>query len=135
MRKRLVYAAVACVAVLCCGQRAFGQATGSFLGTVTDKTGAAVAGATVTATSQATGVARSTVTDETGHYTINLLPVSVYTIRVEFKGFQPAETKDVKLQVDEQREQDFSLTPATVSTSVEVVGSAVALETANPSLG
>ncbi|HUL17596.1 MAG TPA: carboxypeptidase-like regulatory domain-containing protein [Terriglobales bacterium] len=135
MRRLLVYAGVACLGVLLCGQSSFGQATGSFLGTVTDKTGAAVAGATVTATSQSTGVARSTVTDETGHYTINLLPVSVYTIRVEFKGFQTAETKDVKLQVDEQREQDFSLTPATVSTSVEVVGSAVALETANPSLG
>jgi len=64
-----------------------------------------------------------------------LLPVSIYTIRVEFKGFQTTETKDVKLQVDEQRELDFTLALSTVSSSVEVVANAVAVETTSPSLG
>jgi hypothetical protein len=63
------------------------------------------------------------------------LPVSIYTIRVEFTGFQPMETRDIKLQVDEQRELNFTLTLSTVSTSVEVNAEAVAVETANPSLG
>lgn len=136
MCKRILFTVVVCVAALCCcGQRAYGQATGSFLGTVTDKSGSAIAGATVTATSQGTGAIRETKTDEVGHYIINLLPVSIYTIRVEFKGFQTSETKDVKLQVDEQRELDFTLTLSTVSSSVEVVATEVAVETANPSLG
>jgi Carboxypeptidase regulatory-like domain len=128
----------ACLALalgMCFASTAWGQATGSFLGTVTDQSGSAVAGALVTVTSQGTGAARSVVTDETGHYIVNLLPVSIYTIRVDFKGFQPVETKDVKLQVDEQREMDFSLTLATVSASVEVMANAVTVETANPSLG
>ena len=135
MSKRILFVLAVSVAAFCCAQEAHGQTTGSFLGTVTDKSGSAVAGATVTVTSQGTGAVRSAVTDETGHYIVNLLPISVYTIRVEFKGFQPVETKDVKLQVDEQREMDFSLTLATVSATVEVMANAVTLETANPSLG
>ena len=89
MSKRFLFAVVVCFAVLCCcGQRAYGQATGSFLGTVTDKSGSAISGATVTVTSQGTGATRQTITDDAGHYNINLLPVTVYTVRVEFKGFQ-----------------------------------------------
>ena len=135
MSKRIFVLAVFCVGVFCYGQKAFAQATGSFSGTVTDKSGAAIAGASVKVTSQATGVSRDTVTDDTGHYIINLLPVSVYTIHVEFKGFQPLEAKDVRLQVDEQRELNFSMTLTTVTSSVEVSAEAVAVETTNPSLG
>lgn len=136
MSKRLLFPVLACIAILCCfSGRTYGQANGSFLGTVRDKSGSAVAGATVTVTSQATGAVRETTTDEVGHYVVNLLPVSVYTVHVEFKGFAPAESKDLRLQVDEQRELDFSLSPASVSTSVEVMANEVAVETANPSLG
>ena len=135
MRRLFAFAVVVVLAVLCCGQKAYGQATGSFLGTITDKTGSAVAGATVTVTSQTTGASRDTKTDDSGHYIFNLLPVSVYTMRVEFKGFQTTETRDLKLQVDERRELDITLSPATVSTTVEVAAAAVAVETTNPSLG
>src|SRR6202790_4578996 len=135
MGKRSYFVAALIVGVLCCAQMAQGQATGSFLGVVTDKSGSAVSGARVTVTSQATGATREAITDDTGHYTINLLPVSVYTIRVDYQGFQPVETKDVKLQVNEQRELDFALSPSSVNTSVEVVASEVQVETASPSLG
>src|SRR5216683_3932534 len=135
MSKRILFAVVVCLAALFCGQAAFGQATGAFQGTVTDKSGSAIAGASVKATSQATGAVREATTDDSGHYVIALLPVSIYTIRVEFKGFQTTESKDLRLQVDEQRELDFALAPASVNTSVEVVANEVAVETANPSLG
>ncbi len=135
MSKRILFAVVVCLAAFFCGQAAFGQATGAFQGTVTDKSGSAIAGASVKATSQATGAVREATTDDSGHYVIALLPVSIYTIRVEFKGFQTTESKDLRLQVDEQRELDFALAPASVNTSVEVVANEVAVETANPSLG
>jgi hypothetical protein len=135
MSRKHFLAVVVFIATLCGGQKALGQTTGSFSGTVTDKTGSAVAGATVTVTSEATGVVRTTTTDDTGHYTITLLPVSVYSVRVEFKGFQTTESKGVKLQVDEHREMDFTLSPATVSSTVEVTAEEVAVETTNPSLG
>jgi hypothetical protein len=135
MSKRFCSVLIIAIAALLFSPTAWGQATGSFSGTVTDKSGSPVSGATVTVTSQGTGAAREATTDEAGRYIVNLLPVSVYTVRVEYKGFQPAESKDVKLQVDEQHELDFTLSPASVSTSVEVVASEVAVETTNPSLG
>src|SRR6266853_2873552 len=113
----------------------YGQATGSFSGTVSDKAGAVVSGATVRATSQGTGASREAKTDDSGHYLIPLLPVAIYTIRVESPGFGAAEQKDVRLQVDEHRELDLTLNPASVTSSVEVSATEVAVETANPTLG
>ncbi len=112
-----------------------GQATGSFSGTVSDKAGAVVSGATVKVSSQDTGLSREARTDDSGHYLIPLLPVAQFTIRVTSQGFQTMEQKDVRLQVDEHRELDFSLAPASVNTSVEVSTTEVAVETANPTLG
>ena len=79
MGKRFYFVLAFILGVMCCAQMAHAQATGSFLGVVTDKSGSAVSGARVTVTSQATGISRDAVTDDVGHYIINLLPVSVYT--------------------------------------------------------
>jgi hypothetical protein len=111
------------------------QAIASFSGNVLDKSGSAVPGATVTVTSQGTGLARDVKTDNAGHYLIPLLPVGTYTVQVDAAGFQSAASKDLHLQIDEARELDFSLAPATVVTTVAVTGDAVVVETANPSLG
>jgi hypothetical protein len=135
MKCRIFFFFLVCVLAFSLSPVLYGQANGSFSGTVLDKSGSAIAGATVTATSQSTGVARQATTDEAGHYLIPLLPVSIYTLRVEFKGFQTVESKDLRLQVDEARELDFTLVPSSVSTKVEVSASAVAVETTNPSLG
>lgn len=112
-----------------------GQATGSFSGTVSDNSGAVVAGAKVTVTAQATNVSRDAVTDETGHYLIPSLGVADYSIRVEAPGFRAAETKNARLQIDEHRELNFKLVPASVTTNVEVNATEVAVQTSNPTLG
>ena len=135
LNKRALLAVVFCSLVLSLCPALYGQATSSFSGTVSDKAGAVVSGASVRATSRETGATRETKTDDSGHYLIPLLPVSYYTLRVESQGFQTTEQKDVRLQVDEHREIDFALNPASVSTSVEVSATEVAVETSNPSLG
>jgi len=135
MKRSLFLAASCCFFLSFASSLLQAQATGSFSGTVTDKAGAVVSGATVTATSQGTGISREAKTDDSGHYLIPLLPVAYFTIRVESAGFGPAEQKDVRLQIDEHRELDFSLVPASVSTSVEVSASEVAVQTTNPTLG
>src|SRR5579863_8396662 len=112
-----------------------GQATGSFSGTVSDKTGSVISGATVRATSQSTGLAREAKTDESGRFLIPLLPVANFAIRVESQGFQPAEQKDVRLQIDEHRELNFTLVPASVASTVEVSATEVAVESTNATLG
>ena len=124
-----------CVLVGLGGSLVFGQATASFEGTVSDKAGAVISGATVQATSQETGLTREFKTDDSGHYLIPLLPVGFYSMHVEAQGFAPAEQHGIRLQVDEHRELDFTLQPASVSTSVEVNATEVAVETANPTLG
>ena len=78
-----------------------GQATGSFSGTVSDNSGAVVAGAKVTVTAQATNVSRDAITDATGHFLIPLLGVADYAIKVQATGFKPSEVKDVRLQIDD----------------------------------
>jgi hypothetical protein len=113
----------------------FGQATGSISGTVTDATGASVPNVKVTVLSPSTGSSREAITDQAGHYVVPLLGVGNYTVRAEVKGFQTAEANQVRLQVDEQREIDFKLSPATVQQNVEVTAAAVAVETSNPTLG
>jgi hypothetical protein len=113
----------------------YGQATGGFSGTVSDNTGAVVAGAKVTVKVEATNASREAVTDATGHYLVPLLGVGIYSIRVEAPGFKTSESKGLRLQVDEQRELDFKLVLGTVSTNVEVNGTEVAVETTTPALG
>jgi hypothetical protein len=124
-----------CILAIMIAPAAHGQATGSFSGNVVDKSGSAIPGANVKITSQETGLQRDGRTDSAGHYLIPLLPVGTYTVHVDGAGFQSAESKDLRLQVDEARELDFSLVPATVVTTVAVSGEAVAVETTNPSLG
>jgi hypothetical protein len=135
MRFKVFFLLLVCTFALAISPAVYGQATGSFSGNVVDKSGSAISGATVNATSQGTGVSRQAKTDDAGHYLIPLLPVSIYTIRVEFQGFQTVESKDLRLQVDESRELNFTLAPSTVASQVEVNASAVAVETTNPSLG
>src|ERR1700743_2563318 len=79
----------------------YGQATGSFSGTVTDKSGSNIPEASITATSQATGLARTGKADETGHFVIPLLPVGLYTVQVSSAGFQTVESKGLNLDVNE----------------------------------
>ena len=135
LTKRALLVAVLCSVVCSVCPLLYGQATGSFSGTVTDKTGSVIAGATVRAISQSTGLAREAKTDDSGHYLIPSLPVSFFTIRVDFQGFQSAEQKDVRLQIDEHRELNFTLAPASVTEKVEVSATEVAVETTNPTLG
>jgi Carboxypeptidase regulatory-like domain len=71
MSKRLCSTLVIAIAAVLFSPAVWGQATGSFSGTVTDKSGSPVSGATVTVTSQGTGAVRETTTDEPGHYTVN----------------------------------------------------------------
>jgi hypothetical protein len=133
--KRITFFVMLCLVALALSPRMYGQATGSFSGTVADKSGSVISGASVKATSESTGLSREAKTDDAGHYLIPLLPVAVYTLHVEYQGFQTTEQRGVRLQVDEARELDFSLAPAAVSSTVEVLATAVAVETANPSLG
>ena len=60
----------------------------SITGLVTDQSGAALPGVTVTATNQATNVAYTAVSNEAGNYTITSVPVGTYVVKAELTGFK-----------------------------------------------
>ena len=135
MAKRILFAAIACALALALSPAMYAQAAGSFSGTVTDQTGSVIVGATVHVIVASTGLTREAKTDDAGHYLVPLLPAASYTVTVEMKGFKTVENRELRLQVDEQRELDFTLSPAEVASTVEVSATEVAVETSDPSLG
>jgi hypothetical protein len=135
LAKIFLRSAIVCLLTLSVASSVFAQATGSISGTVTDASGSAVPGAKVTVTAPATGVTRSVSTNENGEYIIPLLGVANYDVQVELQGFQSAKADDIRLQVDEHRELDFKLSPASVQSSVEVSASAVQIQTSDATLG
>lgn len=132
---RICFGTMVCGVVLSLSPVLCGQTTGSLSGNILDQSGSSISGAMVTAISQGTGLARESKTDESGHYLIPLLSVGVYTLHVEFAGFQTVEARNVRLEVDEARGLNLTMALASVASQVEVRASALALETSNPSLG
>ena len=61
---------------------------GSLTGTISDESGAAVPGATVTIQNEATGLALTAVSDGTGSYTIRNIAGGTYTLRASLQGFK-----------------------------------------------
>src|SRR5262245_40130872 len=75
------------------------QTTGTIYGRVSDSSGAAIRGATVTVKHKETSLTRTLTTNDEGDYTFTLLPVGDYTIRVNAQGFKPFEQNGLGLQV------------------------------------
>jgi len=97
-------------------------------GTVTDPSGAVVAGASVTAVTSGTAVNRSTETNSKGIYFLSALPLGSYRVTIRHPGFRTAQFGDVTLSVGQTLTQDARLEVAAADTSIEVLGSAAALE-------
>src|SRR5580700_4493733 len=63
------------------------EVTASITGTVTDPSGAAVAGAKVTTTSAERGITYTATTNDSGLYRLSDLPAGTYDLKVEKPGF------------------------------------------------
>jgi hypothetical protein len=73
--------------------------TATVLGVVTDQTGGAVPGATVTLTNPATGIRATTVSNSTGTYQFLNVRVGTYLIEAELDGFAKASVSEVGVSV------------------------------------
>ncbi|MBI2686081.1 MAG: TonB-dependent receptor [Acidobacteria bacterium] len=114
----------------------FAQTTSTtILGTITDPSGAAVAGAKVTATNIRTQVKREDVSTSTGDYSFPLLDIGEYSVSVEAPGFKTATRTGLVLQINEKLRADVTLQVGQVSERVEVTGAATALKTDESSIG
>src|SRR5579859_2054076 len=88
-----------------------GQAiTGSLLGVVTDTSGAAISGATITAINSGTGESRTARSSTAGEYSIPSLPPGEYRIVVQFTGFKKFERSPILVDVLQAVRVDVALT-------------------------
>lgn len=112
-------------------QRDFGTLTG----TVTDSTGAVVAGAKILITEQATGVKDAVEADSSGTYVRPLLKPGIYTLEVEATGFRKAIQRDIQLTGGDRVGVNIQLTVGELSQSIEVTAAAPLLQTETTTLG
>jgi hypothetical protein len=104
---------------------------GGISGTVTDASGGAVPNVTVDATADGTGQVHTTITSGAGEYGFQDLPLGSYTISAKANGFQALDVKAVPVNAGVIYALPLKLSVSGVSTTVEVVASALALDTAS----
>ncbi|MHB1699358.1 MAG: carboxypeptidase-like regulatory domain-containing protein [Acidobacteriaceae bacterium] len=103
-------------------------------GTVTDPSGAVVAGAVVTATEMDTNVSNKAVTTGAGVYTFPALPPGRYKIATAHEGFQTAGMTDIELRVGQMLTVNVKLQMGQGSEKVVVSGDEQLLETSTSQL-
>ncbi len=100
LRTAFALALFACANLLLVSPARAQSVYGSIFGTVTDKSGAAIPGATVTVTDESKGTVVTTTSNESGDYSVPHLIPDVYDIKVTLKGFKSFETKGIKVEAD-----------------------------------
>jgi hypothetical protein len=108
---------------------------GRVLGTISDPSGAAVAGANVVVTDVERGISRSLTTDSAGEYVAPDLVPGTYKIHVEAKGFKSVERPNVVIEVASDVRADFALQTGNVSEVITVTEDVALLNTTSATLG
>jgi len=114
---------------------AWGQATTSLRGTLTDPRGAVIPGAQVTIVNTSTNFVRSTATNADGIYTfVEVLP-GTYNLTAEAKGFQKYEQRGMVLRVELPATVNIQMTVGMVTEVVTITAAAPALNTTDATVG
>jgi hypothetical protein len=109
--------------------------TARLSGTVMDKTGSAVAGATVTALQVTTGYKQTETTGSEGTYLFPSLPVGNYSLTVQGSGFTTYVQNGIVLSVGQAATQNVTLQLGSVTQQVTVRANASLVTTDSPTLG
>jgi hypothetical protein len=107
----------------------------SLRGIVSDASGSAIAGATVTLRNSESGVERGTTTDASGEFQFLQLPAGKYILTVVAKGFANYELKDLALLVNTPATANVQLKIGSATESVTVTSEAPPLNMVDASLG
>jgi hypothetical protein len=98
---------------------------GSVYGTVTDASGAAIPGATVTVTDEAKGTSVTVKSNESGNYTVEHMIPDHYTVKVEAAGFKGFETNHLQVLADTSPKVDAAMQTGGASETVNVNADAI----------
>jgi hypothetical protein len=110
------------------------QVTGTISGYIKDPSGAAVAGASVTATLTGQTASRTAVADETGFFNLLAMPRGTYTVSATSTGFSTKSQSGIELTSGANVRLDFDLTVGAVSEKVQVTSSTPMVETTTATL-
>ena len=94
--------------------------TADIVGTVTDGTGATIAGAQVTLTNIETQAKRTATSSGSGDFSFTLLPVGHYSILTKAPGFSTASTQDLAVEAGDRARADAHLQVGAESQTIEV---------------
>jgi len=119
-RTALALGIFACASVLLTLPATAQSVYGSLFGSVTDKTGAAVAGATVTVKDEAKGTVVTVTSNAAGDYNVPHLIPDVYDLKVSAKGFKSFETKGIQIEADASPRIDPTMDVGGSTETVEV---------------
>jgi hypothetical protein len=108
---------------------------GTITGTVSDSTGAAISGATVSVKNVGTGATYTATTSDLGAYTVSQLPIGVYEVRVSQKGFKEFAATSVEVHTSTNTEINAQLQIGSASEIVTVEASDVQVETSTAAAG
>jgi Carboxypeptidase regulatory-like domain/TonB dependent receptor len=108
--------------------------SGDLVGTILDKTGAVVPGSRVEATKNDTGVKYETKSNETGEYRFGNLPIGVYTVTASNENFATTTINGFTIQLNKTSSLQITLEVKGAVTSIEVSGTAAALDTTTSQL-
>ncbi|HKA18954.1 MAG TPA: carboxypeptidase-like regulatory domain-containing protein [Blastocatellia bacterium] len=114
--------------ILFCASTVKAQQDGNISGTVVDEKNAVIVGAQVTVTNDKTGLKRTATSKSNGSFSIQVLPVGIYTVKIEATGFKTVEHKNVDLHVAEDKVLPTVLEIGQVTETVEVQGGAAQVE-------
>lgn len=109
--------------------------TGRILGNVSDQSGGAMVGATVTVKDVQRGVVRTLITDDAGTYVAPDLLPGTYDVRAEAKGFSASDHPGILLEVGRDFRVDVVLQPGEQAQTITVTESLPMVETTNATLG
>ncbi len=113
-----------------------GQAiNATLLGTVTDASGAVVAGAKITVTEMKTGVVHSVTTNDSGNYQLSDLAPGQYEVAAESQGFKKAVHSGVSVLVNTDTRINLVLQPGTAQETVIVTSELPLLQTDRADIG
>ncbi len=135
LQRRCGFLAGFLVLVLAVTNSAAQTGTSSLHGTITDGKGASVGGAIVVISSPEIGVTLTTKTDRDGVYQFLEVRPSTYVLTVTATGFQTLKQSGVVLPVATPVTDDLKLEVGSVSTTIEVSGTALTINTQDATLG
>ena len=108
-----------------------GETTSAIIGQVSDASGAAVVGATVTITDRDTALKRSATTDASGRFNFPQLKPGSYSVKVEAEGFASQQNEVVSAGLGQRQSVDFTLKVAQSIQTVEVTSEALVFNPEN----